>query len=94
MPGLSRIGDKCSGHGCYPPRIGITSSSNVFINNKGAHTQGDEWEEHYCGSSHHNATSTGGSSTVYVNGKPAVRIGDPLSCGSVVAMGSGNVFGS
>jgi uncharacterized Zn-binding protein involved in type VI secretion len=33
-----------------------------------------------------------GSSEVFVNGKQAGRIGDPVACGSFVAAGSPNVF--
>nr|WP_083100694.1 PAAR domain-containing protein [Pseudophaeobacter leonis] len=33
-----------------------------------------------------------GSNTVYVNGKQIGRIGDPVDCGSAVAVGSGDVF--
>ncbi|MBR1602594.1 MAG: PAAR domain-containing protein [Synergistaceae bacterium] len=33
-----------------------------------------------------------GSGSVYINGKQAGRIGDPVACGSTVATGSGNVF--
>jgi len=33
-----------------------------------------------------------GSSSVYINGKAAGRIGDPVSCGGTVAEGSSNVF--
>ncbi|MFR8056962.1 MAG: PAAR domain-containing protein [Dialister invisus] len=29
---------------------------------------------------------------VFINGKPAGRIGDPVSCGGAVAEGSSNVF--
>lgn len=33
-----------------------------------------------------------GSPNVFVNGIPAGRIGDPVSCGGSVAVGSPNVF--
>jgi uncharacterized Zn-binding protein involved in type VI secretion len=36
--------------------------------------------------------SAAGSSTVFVNGKAAGRIGDRVSCGSVSAQGSPSVF--
>jgi len=29
---------------------------------------------------------------VYVNGKQVCRVGDPISCGDVMAQGSENVF--
>jgi len=33
-----------------------------------------------------------GSSTVFINGKSAIKIGDSTACGDAVADGSGNVF--
>ncbi|WP_235856104.1 PAAR domain-containing protein [Mesobaculum littorinae] len=34
---------------------------------------------------------SGGSATVFVNGKPAGRVGDAISCGGSAATGSGDV---
>lgn len=92
MPAVTRLGDICTGHGCFPPRPSSSASSNVFINSIAVHRQGDGWESHCCGPSCHPSTLASGSSTVYVNGKQIGRIGDPVACGSVVASGSGNVF--
>lgn len=36
--------------------------------------------------------STAGSATVFANGMPLGRVGDPVACGSSVAAGSPNVF--
>jgi len=91
MPAASRLGDICSGHGCFPPRSGATASSNVFINGIAAHRQGDSWLQHCCDICHTGAVS-GGSSTVFINGQAATRIGDAIDCGSVLAQGSNNVF--
>ncbi len=92
MPAIVRLGDSCSGHGCFPSRPNNEASSDVFINEIGAHRQGDGWSTHCCGPSCHSSTLASGSSTVYVNGKQLARIGDPVACGSVAAQGSGNVF--
>lgn len=92
MPAATRIGDVCSGHGCFPPRINIEGSDNVFINNIGAHRNGDDWAVHCCGDSCHDSTTSGGSSRVYINGKRAARIGDKVACGSAIAQGSPDVF--
>lgn len=91
MPGITRLGDYDTGHGCYPPRPNTNASSNVFVNNKGVHRQGDTWGTHCCDGSCHTSTLQSGSSTVFVNGKQCGRIGDPIVCGSTVAEGSGNV---
>ena len=92
MPAVARLGDKCSGHGCFPPRVNDSASSDVFVNGKGAHRVGDHWIPHKCNKNMHDSTLSAGSSTVFVNGKAVGRIGDDVACGSVIAQGSSNVF--
>lgn len=88
----ARLGDRCSGHGCWPPRPNAEASSDVFINGIGSHRKGDYWPTHCCGSSCHDSVLAEGSPTVFVNGKEKGRIGDPVACGSAVIEGSPNVF--
>lgn len=88
----TRIGDVCTGHGCWPPRANIQGSSNVFINGIGAHRNGDKWEVHCCGDSCHDSSTVKTSSSVFINGKGAARVGDLIGCGSAIAQGSSNVF--
>jgi uncharacterized Zn-binding protein involved in type VI secretion len=92
MPAAARKGDRCTGHGCFPPRVNDQGSPNVFINGIPAHRQGDHWVTHCCGDSCHDSAAARGSSTVFVNGVQLMRIGDPIACGSAVAQGSHNVF--
>ena len=97
MPAATRLGDICTGHACWPPRPSVESSPNVFVNKIPLHRQGDGWATHCCthpGVPHgcHDSVLASGSSTVYVNGKQAGRIGDPVACGSSVATGSDDVF--
>ena len=97
MPGVARLGDKCTGHDCFPQRNSSSGSPNVFVNGIPALRVGDSFETHCCTHSDcphgcHEGVLEMGSSTVYVNGKPLGRIGDPVSCGGTVAEGSGNVF--
>ena len=94
MPAVSRLGDQCTGHGCWPPRPSSQGSPNVLINGIAAHRQGDAWAAHTCPSipETHASTLAAGSSTVFVNGKQLARIGDPVACGSSVAQGSPTVF--
>ncbi len=92
MAGVVRLGDKCSGHGCFPSRQNIEASNNVFINGRGVHRVGDNWATHCCGIPCHSGVASSGSSSVFVNGKPVCRIGDSISCGSTMATGSNDVF--
>jgi uncharacterized Zn-binding protein involved in type VI secretion len=92
MPAITRLGDSCTGHGCYPPRPSTGASPNVYVNGIAVHRQSDSWASHCCGDPCHGGSLSSGSGSVYVNGKQCGRIGDPVSCGSAVAVGSGNVF--
>ncbi|MGP9633797.1 PAAR domain-containing protein [Halomonas sp. AOP43-A1-21] len=92
MPAAHRLGDMCTGHGCYSPRPNIEGSPNVFVNGKPAHRVGDAWAVHCCGSSCHGGQAATGSPNVFVNGKPKCRIKDAVNCGSMMATGSPNVF--
>jgi uncharacterized Zn-binding protein involved in type VI secretion len=92
MPAVVRLGDNCSGHGCYPARPNNQASNNVFVNGKGVHSLCDDWASHCCGIPCHDGIASSGSSTVFVNGKPICRVGDSVSCGSTMAEGSDNVF--
>ena len=97
MPAVTRKGDTCTGHDCFPPRSSTEGSPNVYCNGIPVHRQGDGWDVHTCthpkvphGS--HGSSLASGSRTVYVNGKQIGRIGDPVACSSSVASGSPNVF--
>jgi uncharacterized Zn-binding protein involved in type VI secretion len=46
MPAVVRLGDNSCGHGCWPPRLNVEASPNVFVNGKGAHRLGDAWDVH------------------------------------------------
>jgi uncharacterized Zn-binding protein involved in type VI secretion len=94
MPGIARLGDADTGHGCWPSRSNVAGSSNVFCNGKPLHRQGDAWAPHTCPTipETHSSVLGAGSSTVFVNEVSVGRIGDPVACGSVVSTGSGNVF--
>jgi uncharacterized Zn-binding protein involved in type VI secretion len=92
MPAATRLGDICSGHDCFPPRVNDEASDDVFINGIGAHRKGDHWVTHCCTIICHDGLAEEGSSTVFINGKAAIRIGDPITCGSVSAQGSPSVF--
>lgn len=92
MTAAVRLGDICTGHGCFPPRPNIEASSDVFIDGIGAHRVGDAWASHCCGIPCHGGTQATGSPTVFVNGQALARIGDSVDCGSSNATGSPSVF--
>jgi uncharacterized Zn-binding protein involved in type VI secretion len=93
MPKVSRLTDIGSGHGCFPPSPATEGSGDVFVNGLPAHRRGDALQAHACPSCPpHGRTSSGGSPTVYVNGKALVRMGDSISCGGALAAGSSDVF--
>lgn len=94
MPAVSRLGDTCTGHGCWPPRPSTGASPNVRVNGIAAHRQGDAWAAHTCPAipETHASVLAAGSATVFANGKQLARIGDPVACGSSIAQGSANVF--
>lgn len=91
----ARLNDMSTGHTvCWPPRPNISASPDVFINNRGAHRQGDAWAVHCrtCFIGCHGGNLASGSPTVYVNNKQLGRIQDPVNCGDFVATGSPDVF--
>jgi uncharacterized Zn-binding protein involved in type VI secretion len=91
VPAVTRIGDADVSHCSGMTRA--EGSPDVFVNSIAWSRQGDNNTGHLlpgtpCPS--HAAPISSGSSTVYVNGVQAGRIGDP-TCTSVAA-GSSNVF--
>ncbi|MGL5039973.1 MAG: PAAR domain-containing protein [Aeromonas sp.] len=91
MAAAARKGDKCTGHGDFPPRASISGSANVLINGLPALCVGDEFEPHCNSDACHGGKLTAGSGSVFVNGKALGRVGDALDCGSTVAEGSSTV---
>ena len=93
MPAATRIGDAdvahCSG------MVRAQGSPDVFVNGIAWSRQGDLNTTHLLPGSPcpaHTAPITTGSSTVFVNGKGAGRIGDAITSCTAVAAGSPNVF--
>ena len=88
---VHRLGDICSGHGCFGSRPNIGGSPTVFVNGIPVHRVSNPWQSHCCGPSCHGATQSTGSATVSANGLAIARIGDAVSCGSVNQTGSPTV---
>lgn len=87
MAAASRLADVCTGHPGGPPRPCITGSPNVYINSRAALRVGDAWAGHP-----HGGIQSTGANTVFINGRRLGRVADHISCGSLVATGSPNVF--
>ncbi len=88
----ARKDDLCTGHDCFPPRPAASGSENVYVNNRKSHRKGDTWKKHCCVLSCHASETAEGSATVFINGKRAARVQDPVACGSVIMTGSTNVY--
>lgn len=82
MPLVVRLGDRCTGHGCWPSRPNIQASPDVFVNDLGWHRVGDAWATHCCPPPCHGGVLAQGSPDVFINGRAGGRMGDPVSCGS------------
>ena len=93
MPPVTRVGDKATGHGSFPPNKNAKGSPNTFANSKAITRVGDDMVPHSSPSPSppHGGISVTGSPNVFVNSSPATRIGDAISCGEVHATGSHNV---
>jgi len=93
MPSAARLGDIASDHDGAGPTPGIEASQDVAIDGIAAMRQGDDFESHACpDESAHRRSLVGGSRSVFINGKPAGRAGDAISCGGIVTAGSTTVF--
>ena len=95
MPGAARLGDSCTGHGCWPSRSNVEGSPDVFINGLPAHAVGHAWAVHtWTHKPHpsHGGALAAGAARVYVNGRQLGYIGAPVDCGSSVATGSSDVI--
>lgn len=89
MAAAARKGDLSSGHACFPPTACVnTPASKTFINGILVQIIGSKFASHRCGKTTHPESSrstSAGSSKVIIEGNPAVRIGDSISCGDTVA---------
>lgn len=92
MAGVVRIGDVCSGHGCFPPRPGITTSPNVFCDSILVHRLNDVLRPHCCPDHGCHSAVYLANKTVFSNSLSIQIVGDPISCGSISNIGSGNVM--
>ena len=91
MPAATRIGDDDVGH--CSGMVRAEGSPNVFVNGIPWSRQGDVNTPHLNRACvPHAAPINIGSTTVFVNGRGAGRIGDAIAGCTLVAEGSPNVF--
>jgi len=91
MP-VTRVGDISTGHGAFAPRPANECSPDVNAEGNGVVRESDDWTTHCVGPSCHEGAVQQGSSTVFVNGKGAVRMGDEIDCGGMSMQGAVTVF--
>lgn len=95
MPKATRLGDIGSGHAChFPATPAISASGNVYVEGIAAVRQGDAYAPHACPTCPappHPRSLSAGSGSVFINGKPAGRVGDNISCGGKADAGAATV---
>ena len=89
MPGVVRLGDAAV-HGCYGPHYPTVGSPNVTVDGLPVIIKNTPYTPHTCGDDTHDGIASG-DCNVYVNGQPVQKVGDSVSCGSVMVQGSGSV---
>jgi uncharacterized Zn-binding protein involved in type VI secretion len=98
MPAVSRLGDKSTGHGCFPPTALVkTPVLKTYFNGILASVVNSECQHapHSCGITTHAGSTrspSNGASKTFIEGELAARIGDSITCGDVIAQGSFNSF--
>lgn len=98
MPAVSRLQDKSTGHGCFPPTAMVqTPVTKTYFNGKlaGSKNEQCQFASHSCGTTTHPQNSripSSSASKTYIEGNLAVRIGDSIGDGDAIAQGSNNSF--
>lgn len=87
MPAVTRKGDVCTGHSCFPSRPSVQGEPRFIVSGREAHLQSHAWASHCCGPPCHGSVLAAGSARFTVKGLQLGRIGDPVACGSAVATG-------
>lgn len=89
MPGVTRVGDKCTGHDGYEPKPLIEGSKTFKVDGKPIGLVGCHYEEHSKPNADtHQDYIAEGAPSFFIEGKPVARIGDKVSNGGTVAEGS------
>lgn len=97
MPGVATQSTSSTGHACFPPTNSTSGyATTAFFNGKAIQLKGQTiYQPHSCGSSTHANNLrmvSEGSGSFFMEGKSVARIGDGITCGDMIAEGSGNAF--
>lgn len=87
MPAIAIQGSLCSGHDGFPPRPSVSGQPLFTVNGTPVMASGDAFDFHVKPKNPPHGGVAVGSSKLTINNNPAVMIGDPVSCGSVVVTG-------
>lgn len=89
MPALCGAPSPTTGHGDFPPTIVTGGSQKVFVEGKQALCLKNLVHVTHCNpDSCHSGTLAVGSEKVFIEGYPAARIGDKITCGDTIAGGA------
>ncbi|HAC8558561.1 TPA_asm: alanine racemase [Salmonella enterica] len=87
MSAIATSDTLCSGHGGFPPRLVAETVPWFTVNGKPVVVDGAMFPSHTDGNSAHPGSVVSTRAWYSIGGKGVVCVGDPLSCGSVIANG-------
>lgn len=98
MPALAKAGDPTTGHATYPPTTVSGGSGKVSADGVAVLSVANVVHDGHTNTvkpyDFHQGSGAAGSSKVFIEGSPALRIGDTLTCGDTIAGGSGKTNGA
>lgn len=87
MPNIATLNSICSGHGGFPARPPVEGEPLLLIQGIAVLVDANQYATHTDGNSTHGGQAISSRPWFTVNGKGVVCVGDPISCGSTVAVG-------
>jgi len=87
MASIATKNSLCSGHGGFPSRPPVDAEALMTVNGIPVLVEGKQYAVHSDGNSSHGGQALSTRTWFTINGAAAVCVGDPVSCGSTVAVG-------
>ncbi len=87
MSAIGTLDSICSGHGGFPPRPPADAEPFFQVNGIPVLVDGKQYLAHSDGDSSHDGIALTTRGWFTINGQGVVCVGDPVSCGSIVAVG-------